>query len=197
LTRFAALAILALCIGCKTTSSGTGEAYENINDLKPATMIPATASLQIGKIDMPVEVRQSQAGQDLNIELLAHGQVLETESYKVTDKAFLLAHAAGEHYKDPLPLLKFPMKVGDTWNWVGTMTAGDAPHKAQAVVSTTSESILLPTAGATETVLVVVDLSIAGGGPTPAKRRMRFWFAKNMGLVKRQFGDASSREPAK
>lgn len=191
--------LVMACLGLGCRSGGTassGESFATIGDLKPTAPIPTQANLKIGQIDMPVEIRQQQSGSTMTLELLAHGQVLETETYRVQESSFDLVSAAGEKYSEPLSLLKFPFRVGDSWNWVGTMSAGEAPHKATAAITTTSETVLMPTAGATPAILVVVDLSISGGGPTPAKRKMRFWFSEGKGLIRRQFGDASSREPA-
>jgi len=144
---------------------------------------------------MPVEVGQAQKGEEMTFTFTAHGQTFETEIYKVNDSGFSLEDAAGERYEQALPLLKFPMNVGDTWSWTGSMVAGDEPHKASATVTTSSETILLPATGSVPSILVVVDLAIEGGGPKPATRKLRFWFVPGKGLLKRQFGSASSREP--
>lgn len=188
-------------VGCFSGRGGpsgktsSGPPIASSSDLKPDAKIPLKANLRIGEIDMPVEIKQTQTGEEIRIDLEAHGQVLEDESYLAKLNSFELKAVAGENYTAPLPLLKFPMNVGDTWNWVGTMTAGDEPHKATAVVNTSLDKVLLPASGSQEAVLVVVDLQIESGGPEPALRKLRFWFVKNKGLVKRQFGTASSRDP--
>jgi hypothetical protein len=199
----ALVALLALLLaGCTprkssgtTPKAGTGDRYEKIGDVNPGSMIPAKATLKIGEIDMPVEVSLSQNGADTTFTFSAHGQTFETESYENKQTEFSLVDAAGERYNPPLPLLKFPMNVGDTWDWVGSMVAGEEPHKATATITTSSETILLPATGNVDSILVVVDLSIESGGPKPATRKLRFWFVPNKGLLKRQFGSASSREP--
>lgn len=195
-TPHIALFITTLLIGCTTKSGGgKGPEISNAAELSPGAMVPTSANLKIGDIDIPVEVQQTVNGSEVRLDLAAHGQVFETEGYLMSDKSFDLVDAAGEHYKPNLPLLKFPMRVGDTWNWSGEMTAGEKPHNATATITSTSDSILVPGLGTTETVLVVVDLSIESGGPTAANRKLRFWFAKGKGPIKRQFGVASSREP--
>ena len=75
------------------------------------------------------------------------------------------------------------------------MTAGNEPHRASATVSTSTETLRLTTTGSTPSVLVVVDLEIESGGQEPAKRKLRFWFVKDRGVVQRQFGIGSTREP--
>ena len=190
------LLVAIFLVGCRTAKTGgTGDRYEAIKDVKPEAKIPLKANLNIGEIDMPVEVDQAQKGEEMTLAFEAHGQTFETETYLVEEAKFGLVDAAGERYSPALPLLKFPMNVGDTWNWVGSMVAGDAPHKATATVTTSSETILLPTTGSVPSILVVVDLEIESGGQKPATRKLRFWFVPNKGLIKRQFGSASGREP--
>lgn len=188
--------LLAATMACTSRSGGTGQQIAAIGDLNPGAKIPPSAKLKIGEIDMPVEIVQTTTGDEMTIEISAHGQVFENETYQIGDKSFDLLDVAGEHYDPKLPLLKFPMRVGEVWNWTGKMTAGDEPHQATATVTSTNDSVLLPGSGSTDTILVIVDLSIESGGPTPANRKLRFWFAKDKGLIKRQFGIGSSREPA-
>ena len=192
----AVLLVAAAAMACSSRSGGTGERIAAIADLNPGAKIPPKANLKIGEIDMTVEIKQTTDGQQVKFEISAHGQVFESETYSVGETTFDLLDVAGEHYEPKMPLLKFPMRVGDQWQWSGTMTAGEKPHKAQATVTSTDDSVLLPGSGSTDTILVVVDLSIESGGPTPATRKLRFWFAKDKGLIKRQFGIGSSREPA-
>lgn len=195
--QYVVLVLTSLLIGCNAKSGGgSGPEIATSAALNPGAMLPKAANLKIGEIDMPVEVQQTVKGSEIKLDLVAHGQVFETEGYVLSDKSFDLVDAAGEHYEPKLPLLKFPMKVGDTWSWAGEMTAGQEPHKATATVTSTNDSVLLPGLGTTDTVLVVVDLSIESGGPTPANRKLRFWIANGKGVIKRQFGVASSREPA-
>ncbi len=192
------LTLLAALIlgGCTGGSQGAGQAYSAIGELNPSAKIPSKANLKIGEINMEVAINQKTSGDNMTLELEAHGQTFETENYSVNNNAFELIDVADEHYEPNLPLLKFPMRIGDKWEWKGTMTSGQEPHNATAVVTSTSDSVLLPGSGTVDTVLVVVDLSIDSGGPTPATRKLRFWFAKDKGLIKRQFGTGSSREPA-
>ena len=199
-TLLVAVALGVGFAGCNPRKAGpgaTGEQFNIIEDLNPAATIPATGKLSIGEVQIPVEVKQVLLGETLTYTIDAHGQTFETEVYEVKGDSFSLLDAAGEHYSPSLPLLKFPLTVGETWKWTGSMTAGEAPHKATATVSTTEESILLaPPLGTTPSILVVVDLSIENGAQKPATRKLRFWFVKKKGLLKRQFGSASSREPS-
>jgi len=182
-------------VGCSSNKSGTGPAIEALGDLNPNAKIADRAIVKIAEIDIPVEVVQSDQGGDLKLQLEAYGQVFEREQYKYDDKSFNLVDAAGESYEPPLPLLKFPMRVGDTFTWKGRMTAGTAPHEAEAKISISTDKLIGTATGPQECILVVVDLSIESGASKPATRKLRFWFVKDKGLLKRQFGIGSTREP--
>lgn len=190
-----AIAVIVASLGCHQGSKGTGEHFASFTDLNPVAPIDSKAKLELGKIEIPVEVVQKKTEDSLTFDLRSYDQSFEQEVYKFDGASFNLAYAAGDNYEPALPLLKFPMNVGDEWQWSGTMTSGNLPHKATAVVKTSTEQVLLPGAGATNCVLVGVDLAIDSGGPNPATRKLRFWFVKNGGLVKRQFGIGSSRDP--
>jgi len=188
-----AVALSLGILGCRQGSKTAD--YPTFADLNPVAPIDAKGKLELGKIDMPVEVVQKKTNDTLTLDLRAFDQSFEQEVYKFDQDSFSLSYAAGDNYDSPLPLLKFPLTIGNQWDWSGTMTSGNLPHKATATVRTSMEQVLLPVSGATNCVLVAVDLSIESGGPTPATRKLRFWFVKGGGLVKRQFGIGSSRDP--
>jgi len=106
-----------------------------------------------------------------------------------------LLFAAGETFDPPLPLLIFPMTVGDSWKWKGTMIADEARSKAEAkIVSQVSKAELK---GSTvPSVKVMVDLQLAENQQSkPVKRTLSFWVVEGKGVVRREFGEESVREP--
>lgn len=92
----------------------------------------------------------------------------------------------GDFFEPPIPLLKFPMTVGDQWTWTGENLSGDL-HKASAKITTSEQ----PT-----TVRVQVELALDSGTGVPAKRTMTFVFAPGRGVVRREIGESSTRIPA-
>jgi len=190
-----ALAIGIAAVGCSGKGKGSGELISTFADLDPTADIGKKAKLELGKVIIPADVVFKKEDKQLTIDLTGFDQTYEKEIYTFDSNSFNLSYAAGDQYVKPLPLLKFPMNVGDEWKWSGTMMSGDLPHAATATVRVSTEQILLPLSGATKSILVAVDLAIESGGPTPATRKLRFWFVKDKGLVKRQFGIGSSREP--
>ena len=123
----------------------------------------------------------------------SNGVMLDSEKYQIQPSSFNLVNAAGEDYVQPIPLLKFPMNVGDSWKWSGQMVTGPVARKADAVVTTSDDKVDMGSPA--DALLVEVDLSMYSGASEPATRRLSFWFVKGKGLVKRDFAGSTSRAP--
>lgn len=134
------------------------------------------------------------AGQDVKFLLSAHHEVLETETYRSTTSEFVLI-SIDERFEPPLPLLKFPMTLGEGWEWKGELLAGGLRHRAEGKVTSSTEQLFLANTGGIDTVKVQIKLEIDSKTPAPAKRPLTFWFARGKGIVKREIGTATSREP--
>jgi hypothetical protein len=134
-------------------------------------------------------------GSTLRFDLVAHGEVFETEEYEDGPRQFSLLYSGEERYNPPLPLLQFPFGFGDKWDWNGSMTSGGIPRKASATVITASDRLYYGNQSH-ETVRVSVGISLsANPGSPPLRRDLTFWFEPQSGIVKRQFGSASIRQP--
>lgn len=155
--------------------------------------LPDRAELVLSDNPIPVSVETEKTADTIAFRFQAYGVTLEEEAYRYGPTEFALVEAAKEQYEPPLPLLRFPMTIGDTWSWTGSMTMF-APHPARAAVTTSRESLDEP--GYTdEAIKVTVNLAIESGAETPAKRTLTFWFVPKKGLLKREFGKGLSRVP--
>ena len=124
----------------------------------------------------------------------AHGDVLDLELYSYDEKTFRYRGNGDETYTPPIPLLKFPLEVGDSWTWAGNFNWGNRDRKAPAEISTESER-LNTLAGEFGTVKVTVEIEIESGGEKPVGYTLHFWFAPKRGLVRREFANNTTREP--
>jgi hypothetical protein len=201
----AGLLLIALAsAGCRLPGAATANGatpgdyaprYAQPRDLQPDAAPGDEAELVLAGTRLPVELRHSQQAEMLTLELLAHGELLEREVYRSLPEEFGLVEASKERYDPPLPLLRFPLQIGETWEWSGTMEMAASPRPVTATVATASDKLYLGEAP-TEAVKVSVHLAIdAGPNLPPAKRELTFWFAPGRGLVRREFGAASHREP--
>lgn len=190
------LAALGLVVGCGCRPSGEqGLVVRTAVELLPDALYSPQAVLNYGGTPVHVTMSREIKGQDVDFHLSAHDQVLETETYRSTVGEFALV-SVDEQFEPPLPLLKFPLSIGEGWTWKGVIIAGGRRHPAEAEIKPTTEQLFLTKSGGVQTVKVQVDLRIDAQTSTPAKRPLTFWFVKGKGIVKREIGTATSREPA-
>lgn len=191
----AALLGIVGATGCHKQSSGIPIA--SYSALKPDHLELKRCILKLAGTIVTADIVQTRKGDEIVIDLRALGQVFETERYTSTDQDFCVLDAGGEVYDPPIPLIKYPMRVGDEWDWTGRIMTGQQPHPAKAKVTTASEAMMVNGGTVPAAVRVQVELQIDSGRPNaPSKRMLTFWIAPDMGVVRRSFGDYSSREPA-
>jgi hypothetical protein len=172
-----------------------GAAVTSTVDLKPDAEPGKTAEMVMAGTHIPVSVSIKREGDSFEILLRAHNETFEREAYKTSPGAFSLKEAASETYWPELDLIRFPMHVGDDWDWRGTVSAGGVKHDAQARIKTSSTH-LYQDGASTEAIQVEVDLiRFSKGTKTPAERKLVFDFVQGKGIVRREFGDASVRQP--
>ena len=169
-------------IGSSSDLVGEGVPYLQGNLILAGTVVPVA-----------IEVKAS--GDQTRFDLVAHGETIEKEIYGNGPSGYSIIEAGGESYVPPVPILRFPLDVGDRWKWSGTASSGPIRHQATAEISTSREELNVP-GGPYSTVRVKVELKFSGtGAAQPTVRNLDFWFAPGKGVVKRQFGASSTREP--
>jgi hypothetical protein len=180
----------------RATVEGDGALVESVRDLDPGALPGEEAQLVYGGTKVPVTLDLDKEGNRITLRILAHGEPSDVEIYEEGENRFSLVNAAGESYNPPIDLLRFPFRVGSTWDWSGTMTSGGLSKKARAKVETTNERLFKDTVPM-EAVKVAVRLEIDANPPDgpSAKRDLAFWFSPGKGVVRREFGPASIREP--
>lgn len=188
--------ITASLLGCNPRSDeteGNGPPLGSSRDFEPAASPPERAHLTLAGVAIPVQVKTTLTGSKLEITSLQDSRPVDREVYISEVDGFHLVHAAGENFDPPLPLLKFPMRVGAKWAWRGTTTAEGAAQAARASVRTAIGRI--PVAGHLENAVEVnVDLEMGTDTANPMSRQLQLWFVKGHGVVKRSFGEESVRE---
>ncbi|CAN5525028.1 hypothetical protein BH11ARM2_BH11ARM2_01610 [soil metagenome] len=153
------------------------------------------AVLSLAGVPMAVAVVGKKVGDDIVVESQRHGSVVDREVYTVTNESVSLKEAAGEAYEPPITLLKFPMNVGCGWTWTGSTAAGTDTRQAKAAIVTESAKVA-EKGGNVPAVKATVDLDLASeDGTGTVKRRLSFWFVEGRGVIRREFGDESVREP--
>ena len=195
------LALICVLGGCKpngvfqndSSSTGTGAAW-TLQELKPETAPADGSELRLGGTHLPVKIVATNEQGKLTFKMMAHDVVLDTEVYDVQSDKFSLVTMGYETAEPPIPLLKSPMHVGDKWEWEGKINSGN-PHATKAVISSRPDKLYIQDKQL-DSIVVEVNLSMDSGAPTAAQRRLSFWFVPGRGLVKREFGSGSIRQPA-
>lgn len=195
----AVAASLALtCIACDKPPSKltpVPSTIKSTSDLKPDVLPGERAFLVLAGSRLPVQVRARRDQGYFTLELVSHDEVLEAERYLATEKGLWLFEATRERYDPPLPLVKYPLRIGDTWEWSGTLDTGNITHKARASVMTDQDRLNVEGFD-DDAVRVRAELTIEGGGQKPAERTLTFWIVPGKGILRREFGQASTRIPA-
>lgn len=192
-------ALAVLLFGCLRSpgglEAGPGRLLADASAVRPDRLAAEEIEFRIGDTAIPARLVRKEEGDTVRFEILAADERVEEEVYRVSAREFALRAAAGETFEPPVPLLRFPFRIGDRWSWQGTIESGGRRREASAAIETAGEKLELST-GSFETLRVRVDFAMPSGGPEPARRTSLFWFdLKEGGSVKRSFGFGSAREP--
>ncbi len=186
---------LGLC-SCRggSGSAGTGPPINDYAALKPDQLTLKSSHLELAGTDYRADVKVERRGSTIEIDLVHENSVIESERYESTEEGFFLSSASAQQYDPPVPLIKYPMHVGDKWTWSG-MTDPDSRH-AKAEIASSIEGLTINGRTVPNVVRIDVTVSMEGGGDqSPTTSRLSFWIAPGLGVVKRKFGDYSTREP--
>jgi hypothetical protein len=201
MTRRTKLTVLAVTLalgGCQdgrdTAQIPSGMMFRSRDDLDPARVRHLEARLVLAGTEVPVTLEPKTEGSEFVLTIRARGAVMETERYEFSGQTFSYRGGTGEEFVPPIPILRYPLTVGDQWTWAGVAALGPVKKKARASVTTGRETLNVAT-GVSDSVLVTVDLSIEAQPGVPAARKLRFWIDPREGLLKRDFAHNSLREP--
>lgn len=197
---------VVITAGCVMYNNAKAKAEENsapgqVETLAQTadTMKPQATSFAKGNLIyqgsvVPVDVKTEDTGDTVTLKLMVDGETTSTETYTYDKSGFRFVGTEAEKYDPPLPLVHYPLQSDSPWTWSGKIRMGDGSYPAEAEIKAKREELNI-TAGHFNTYLVEVQLSFDGGAPEKSKRRLRFWFDPGKGIVKREFGLNSTREP--
>lgn len=118
-------------------------------------------------------------------ETIIDGQAVQKLYFIKTDKEILEVMkqkfvGSTTIYSPPQPLMRFPVKVGDSWEWKGDLANNNSADLRSKV--TRKEKISTP-AGNFDTMKIETEGFVNNTTAT----KMEMWFAPNVGLVKEEF----------
>jgi len=184
---------LFLLLKNPTENVALGRRIPSKSALNPDALYSPKAELIYTGWNLPVEMTRKLEPGKVRFEFSTLGTVVdsETELYETNEQVFGLMEMNMEAYSPPIPLLKFPMNVGETWQWKGVQESGGRQHKAWADIK--SKIVKMPEIGIEEAVQVTVSLFVESNAGRPSERSIEFWFTKGRGIVKRTYGEAIAR----
>lgn len=192
------IAAVALCAsGCGllgATPSGHSVQVRDLDSFRPDTLPYREGSLILAGTRLPVELQERRKDGRFEIVVLAHGKAVEVETYRAENGQFLFESLSGESFAPPIPILRFPLRSNDSWDWTGEFRLGPTARPAKATVATQPETLNLAS-GSLQATRVDIALTVETSKATTAERGLKFWLAPKAGVVRREFGASSLREP--
>ncbi len=183
-------------LGCSGGRQGP-VVFESFRDLQPSANPGEKATLRLGDgktgkgtvapSEFGVTLRYEKKAETVSIELLTQGESIERELYEATPSTFRILSASEDAFSPGIDLVRFPAHDGQDWEWNGKVIYAGISRPAQAKIHVKKEEPGL---------VCEVNLKIqADPGRPDLQRRLRFWFEKDKGVVRRSFGDVSTRLP--
>ncbi len=178
----------------KASQQSLPTAYLQASELKPETLPYEEGFLVLAGTQIPVVIEEVREPKKLTLKIKTNGALIEDEVYEFDETGFRFLAGPGVAFSPAIPLIRYPVKSGETWKWAGTMNQSDSSYKATADITAKNETLNIP-AGKFETLYVEVNMRLEVGTPEPAIRLLKFWFVPNQGVLRREFGASSTREP--
>lgn len=171
--------------------------FTALSDLDPQVAPPKFANIVLTSALIECQLKEQSTDHSIVLRWLTPGSravEIEREKYFFDKSHFAFAFGPAESYDPPITLLKFPFKVGDSYSWKGQQTIGRTKRPGTASISTSTDVLDLPDIK-TETIKVNVDLNVQTGSPGGTQTNLVFWIQPGHGVVKRDLGRSSNREP--
>jgi hypothetical protein len=184
-------------LGClKSAEQSSARVFDTIEDLQPYVEPYKAAYINHGGTPISTNIKTEKSDGKVSFRFHQGNEATptEVEEYAFNDREFLYLGNLDERYEPGIPLLKFPLRVGDKWEWSGAYNWGGASRKATAVVTTATEP-LNTVVGEFRAVRSVVELSVETGSKDLHRHKLTFWFAPKRGIVRREFEFSTTREP--
>jgi hypothetical protein len=163
--------------------------------LQPLKTLNDNEDMLIGGTKISVSVEAKASGDEITVKINTHGEEIEEEKYVLNASELDLLRADTDEFTPPIRLLKFPASGNESWDWSGTSKEGTTGRSATAHVTSYPDKLVV--GGVSKATLAVqVQFSISSGMASPAQRTLTFWFAEPGGLIKREFGAGTTRQPA-
>jgi len=167
----------------------SGPYIHKVDDYLPLKGQQSEATFWSDGTETGYELKTAVKGSQYIFEAVSGDKVVDEEVYEVQGGKVLLVRAAGENFVEPIPLLEFPLHIGDEYQWKGSLACSEEKHVGTAIIITSVDFVRFKDKSQ-DAVKVEVNLRIDEGSP----RKLSFWFVKDMGVMRTEMGK-NLREP--
>lgn len=189
-SAFIALAILTGCNNLPPEAAPSNRPYvHKVDEFLPLNGGQTEAVFSVDGTTTDYKLKTVREGAKVSFFAISHDMIVDEETYEVSGDQVVLRYAAGEEFQEPIPLMKFPLTVGDEYQWKGTMLASQVPIQGSAKVVTSTDFVRLKDKGQ-DAIKVEINLTFGKG----ANRKLSFWFVKGQGVLRTEMGK-NVREP--
>jgi hypothetical protein len=115
-----------------------------------------------------------------------NGQVNQTETYSISSTGVVREASGvggGSVISPPLPVIKYPMKVGNSWKWKGTLKSATQTFDGVADLKVAAKETVKTEAGTFSAYKVDLDLTVTSNGKSLTIKNS-YWYAAGAGMVK-------------
>ena len=116
------------------------------------------------------------------------GRAIQDETYIVSKTQVVRSRSGAKGssaLNPPIPIIVYPMVVGKSWKWSGTIVTKGGQTKASATLKVGPKEKVYTAAGIFNTYRVNMVLAIQAGAKTISMPNS-YWFAPNVGMVQQK-----------
>ena len=156
--------------------------------LKVGSTWTVTTTAQNKSMDQVItvsDVKPDKGGSVATLQYTSGGKTVQIEKYSVTPQgiARLASGPDGSGTISPgLPIIKYPMKAGTTWNWKGDINFNGTNCKGTSTLTVSGPTNVKTPAGTFPCMKVHSQLTLSAQGQTFVAPN-DYWFAPNVGIV--------------
>lgn len=177
------LSVVGGLIGCGhfqvSTSIARPPYAHKLDDFLPLNGGQTAADFTVDGTKTNYQLKTNTKDSTVSFQAISDGTLIDEEVYEVKDQAVYLRRAAGENFEPAVMLIKFPLSVGDKYEWKGKLACDLEKIDGNATVLTSTDFVRLKDKSQ-DAIKVEMNLTFGKG----ASRKLSFWFVKGKGVLR-------------
>ncbi|GAB4117126.1 MAG: hypothetical protein Fur0036_00320 [Fimbriimonadaceae bacterium] len=154
-----------------------------------------SATLVLAGTPIPVETKFVKEGEMRRLIFVVHGQEVDEERYRVGVNGLEFVGTRSETFEPAIPLAPLPFAAPRTSEWKGKWKTGPTEVEGEATIEATPERINT-VGGQFDAARIEIKLTMKVDDKDRRERTLKFWLVRDHGIIRRELGADSAREPA-